>query len=82
MDGLPAFDPGGHIDRLTGLVQRRSVVPRLVGPVFVVMLRVLGEDLPQVLFAVDQKMVKALAPQRSRIPLRKRISPGVTGPAF
>jgi hypothetical protein len=43
---------------------------------FVVVLRVLGEDLPQVLFAVDQEVVKALAPQRSHIPLRKRIRPG------
>ena len=62
VDGLPALDPGSHIDRLTGLVQRRSLFPRLVGPMFVVVLRVLGEDLPQVLFAVDQEVVKALAP--------------------
>ena len=62
VDDLPALDPGSHIDRLTGLVQRRSLFPRLVGPMFVVVLRVPGEDLPQVLFAVDQEVVKALAP--------------------
>jgi hypothetical protein len=66
VDGLPALDPGSHIDRLTGLVQRRSLFPRLVGPMFVVVLRVLGEDLPQVLFAVDQEVVKALAPSMPR----------------
>ena len=37
--------------------------------------RVLGEDPPEVLFAVDQQAVKALAPQRSHIPLRKRVRP-------
>jgi hypothetical protein len=31
-------------------------------PVFVVMLRVLGQDLPNVLLAVDQQVVKAFAP--------------------
>jgi hypothetical protein len=55
VDGLPALDPGGDIDRLAGLVQRRSLFPRLVGPTFVVVLRVLGQDLPKVLFTVDQQ---------------------------
>jgi hypothetical protein len=31
LDGLPALDPGGHIDRLAGLVQLRSLFSRLVG---------------------------------------------------
>jgi hypothetical protein len=26
--GLSALDPGGHVDRLAGLVQRRSLLPR------------------------------------------------------
>jgi hypothetical protein len=47
LDGLPAFDPGGHIDGLTGLVQRRSLFPATVRSMFVVVLRVLSEDLPQ-----------------------------------
>src|ERR1019366_6223813 len=64
--GLPAVDRGGHIDRPAGLVQRGSLFPRLVGPVIVVVLRVLGQDLPKVLFAVDEQMVEALAPRRSR----------------
>jgi hypothetical protein len=33
---LPVRDPGGHIDRLAGLVQRRSLFPRPVRPVLVV----------------------------------------------
>jgi hypothetical protein len=44
MGDLSAPDPGGHIDRLVGLVQRRSLFPRLVGPMFVVVLRVLGQS--------------------------------------
>ena len=62
MDDLLALDPGSHIDRLTGLVQRRSLFSRLMGPMIVVMLRVLGQDLPKVLFTVDQQVVRALAP--------------------
>ena len=37
LDGLSALDPGGKIDGVAGLVQRRSLFPRLVGPVIVVM---------------------------------------------
>ena len=48
-----ALDPGGHIDHLVGLVQRRSLFQRLMRPVFVVVSRVHGEDLPEVPFAVD-----------------------------
>jgi hypothetical protein len=36
VDDLPVRDPGGHIDRLAGLAQRRSLFPRLVRPVLVV----------------------------------------------
>jgi uncharacterized protein len=53
VDHLSALDPGGHIDRLAGLVQRRSLFPRLVGPMMVVMLRILGQSPPEVSFAVD-----------------------------
>jgi hypothetical protein len=62
LDSLPAFDPGGHLDGLTGLVHRRSLFPRLVRSMFVVVLRVLSEDLPQMLFAMDQEVAGALAP--------------------
>ena len=75
LDDVGALDPGGHIDRLAGLVQRRSLFPRLVRPVFVIVPRVRGEDLPEVLFAVDQEVVEALAPERSHIPLRERVAP-------
>ena len=61
VDDVGALDPGGHIDRLAGLMQWRSLFPRLVRPMFVVMPRILSQDLPKVLFAVDQHVVKALA---------------------
>jgi hypothetical protein len=32
VDDLSALDPGGHVDRLAGLVQRGSLLPRLMGP--------------------------------------------------
>jgi hypothetical protein len=41
--------------------------------------RVLGQDPPEVPFAVNQQVVEALAPQRSHIPLRKGIRPGRAG---
>jgi hypothetical protein len=73
---LPTLDPGCHVDVLAWLVQRRSLFPRLVRPVLVVVLFVLGQDLPQVLFAVDQQMVEALAPQRSDVSLGEGVRPG------
>jgi hypothetical protein len=62
VDDLSALDPGSHVDHLAGLVQRRSLFPRLMGPMTVVMPRVLGEDLPKVSFTADQQVVEALAP--------------------
>ena len=73
VDDLPARDPGSHIDRLTGLVQRRSLFARLVRPMIVVMPRVLAQSPPKVSFTVDQQVIEALAPQRSHVPLCKRI---------
>jgi hypothetical protein len=49
-----------HADRLAGLVQRRSLFPRPVRPVLVVVPRILGQDSPEVPFAVDM----AVPPQR------------------
>jgi hypothetical protein len=57
------------LDRLARLVHRRSLFPRLVGPVLVVMPGVLGRDPREVAFAVNQQ-VEAFAPQRSYVPLR------------
>ena len=54
----------------------RSLFPGLVGPVLVVMPRVLGQDLPEVSFVVDKQVVEAFAPQRSYISFRKRVRPG------
>ena len=62
LDDVGSLDPGGHIDRLAGLVQRRPLFSRLVGPMFVVVPCVLGQDPAEVLFAVDQQVVEALAP--------------------
>jgi pimeloyl-ACP methyl ester carboxylesterase len=76
VDDLPAFDPRGNVDRLAGLVQRRSLFARLVRAMFVVMPCVLCQDPPEVPLAVDQQVIEALAPQRSHVPLRKRIRPG------
>ena len=53
LDDAGALDAGGHIGRLAGFVQRRSLFPRLVRPMLVVVPRVLGQDPPEVPFAVD-----------------------------
>ncbi len=75
VDDVRALDPAGYIDRLAGFVQRRSLVPRLVRPVFVIVPCVLGHDILEVPFAEDQQVVQALAPQCSHVPLRKGIRP-------
>ena len=62
VDDLPAPDPASDVDWLAGLMQRRSLFARLVRAMFVVMPRVLGEDPPEVSFAVDEQVVEALAP--------------------
>jgi len=61
VDDLPAPDPASDVDRSGGLVQRRSLLARLVRAMFVVVSRVLGEDPPEMSFAVDQQVVEALA---------------------
>ena len=61
VDDLPARDPAGHVDRLAGFMERRSLFARLVGAMLVVMPRVLGQDPPEVPFAVDQQVIEALA---------------------
>jgi hypothetical protein len=76
LDDVPALDPSGHIDRVAGLVQRRSLFPRLVRPMLVIVPRVLGQSPPEMLFAVDQEVVKALTPLCSHIPLRKGVRQG------
>jgi hypothetical protein len=54
LDGLPTLDSGGQIDRLAGFVQRSPLFPGLVRTVIVIVLCVLGQNLPQVSFTVDQ----------------------------
>jgi hypothetical protein len=55
-------NPVSHIDRLAGLVQRRSLLARLVRPMLVVNAAHTRPDPPEILFAVDQQVVEALAP--------------------
>jgi hypothetical protein len=74
--GLPALDPGSNIDRLTGLVQRRSLVSRLMRPVVVVVLGILNQDPSEVLSALDQQVVQALAAQCSHEALGDRVRLG------
>ena len=76
VNDLSVLDPCGDIDCLTGLVQWRSLFPRLVRPVLVVMPCVLGQSPVEVSFAVDQHVVQALASQCSYISFRKRVRSG------
>jgi hypothetical protein len=73
-DNLPVLDPNSHIYHLARLVWRRSLFPRLMRAM-TLLPRVFGEDLPKMSSTVDQQGVKALAPWRSRIPLRERVRP-------
>ena len=50
-------------------------MPRLVRSVAVVVPRVLGQDFPEVLLAVDQQVIETLAAQRSHQPFRDRVRP-------
>jgi hypothetical protein len=54
LDGLPTLNSGGQIDRPAGFVQRSPLFPGLVRAVIVMVLCVLGQNLPQVSFTVDQ----------------------------
>ena len=60
-DDLPARDLAGHVDRLAGFMERRSLFARLVRAMFVVMPRVRGQDPLEVPLAVHQQVVQALA---------------------
>jgi hypothetical protein len=74
--GVPALDSGGGIDGVAGLVLRRSLLPCLLGPVAVVMSRVLGQNAPEVPLTVDQQVIETLAAQRTR-PCTSRASPPI-----
>jgi len=81
VDDLSARDPGGHIDRLAGLVQRRSLFPRLVRPVLVVVPRVLGQDPPEVPFAVRSAGGRGIRGVAFPHKAPQRKLPGASGPA-
>jgi hypothetical protein len=57
LDDVRALDPADYIDRLAAFVQRRSLVLRLVRPVFVIVPRVLGQDTMEVSLAVNQEVI-------------------------
>jgi hypothetical protein len=78
VDYLSAPDPGSHIDPLARLVQWRSLFPGLVGPMLVVMPRVLGQDLPEVSFAVD-KQYQASVPGEQCAGRHDPVQPKVPG---
>jgi hypothetical protein len=48
---------------------------RMMGPAGVAMLRVLGQDAPEMLPDVDQQMIGTPAAQRAHMALRERICP-------
>jgi hypothetical protein len=58
---VPALDAGSDVDGLAGFVRGRSLLPRLMGAVGVVVPGVLGQDGPVMLLAVDQHVIEALA---------------------
>jgi hypothetical protein len=66
-DSSAALDHSRDVDWLVGIVQRRSLVAGLVSPMGVVVPFVVGQHPPQVLFAVDQQVVEALAPQPTNL---------------
>ena len=74
-EDLPALDSGGDVDDVVGLPQRGFLLPALVRTVAVIVPRVLGEYLRQVLLAEDQHVVQALAAQRAHEPLRVGVRP-------
>ncbi|HEX5299373.1 MAG TPA: hypothetical protein VFW50_20500 [Streptosporangiaceae bacterium] len=74
-DDTPAFDPGGDIYGVAGLAQRVFLLQPLMRAVLVIVPRVLGQYLPQVLFAGDQQVVQALAAKCSHEPFCERVRP-------
>jgi hypothetical protein len=75
------LDSGGRIGHLAGLVQRRPLFPGLMRAMVVVVPFILGQDRPEVLFAVDQQMAGARAAQCSHMPLRVGVHPEATAQA-
>jgi hypothetical protein len=74
--GSCALDLGGDIGGLSVPVERRPWAERLMGPVTVVVPGILGQDLPQVLLAVDQQAFGALAAQCAHETPGEGVRPG------
>ena len=60
-DGLSVVDPGGHVDHLARIVQRRAERTALMRAVIVEMAFILGQDRMQVPLTIDQQVIEALA---------------------
>ena len=66
---LPVLDPGGDIEGVAGLAQRRFLLQALVRPVAVVVPGVLGQDVAEMPLTEDQHVIQALTAQRPCEPL-------------
>jgi hypothetical protein len=74
-DGLSALDPGSDVDGLAGFALQGPLMPRLVRPVAIAVLRVLGQGLPEVLLPDKRLVVQALAAQCSCESFRETARP-------
>src|SRR3954463_10916096 len=74
-DGPSTADPGGHVDHLARIVQRRAERTALMRTMIVEMALILGQDRTQVPLTIDQQVIQALTSQRSHEPLRERVRP-------
>jgi hypothetical protein len=68
-------DPGGDINDVAGLAQRRFLLQALVRTVAVVVPGVLSQDLAEMPLAEDQYVVQALTAERANEPFRIGIGP-------
>jgi transposase InsO family protein len=77
-----AADPGAWRHRSRLFEGRRKLVPGLVGPVIVIVRRVLRQHGARVPLAVDQQPVSALCPGSPHEPFGKQFARGVRGGAL
>jgi hypothetical protein len=65
LDDVGALDPGGHIDRLAGLVERRTLFSRLVAAAFVVAAAWFWLAIKGVTMATAPRIGPGVAPQQA-----------------
>jgi hypothetical protein len=54
-------DPGGHVDDLAGIVQRRTERTAQMRALIVEVAFILGQDRSQVPFTIDEQVIETLA---------------------